>query len=105
MRPTYEECRVQDENFRRDLYAPQPRETQQPYQEERQPQYVQRVQTPRQAVTPRPVGTPRRPEMVSNQSFASSNDEELVLVCADCGDEIIEGTTREVCPVSGKLHF
>lgn len=35
---------------------------------------------------------------------AHSSDDELVLVCMDCGKEIIEDSENCVCPLTGKLH-
>lgn len=44
----------------------------------------------------------------NNGSFAGSvhtSDDELVLVCADCGAEVVDDQCVPVCPVSGKRHL
>lgn len=32
------------------------------------------------------------------------SDDDLVLICVDCGSEILDAVAGEVCPVTGKLH-
>ena len=55
------------------------------------------------AGTPRTVGS-RGGATSPRSSFYGDSDDELVLICADCGAEVFEFATPKKCPLTGKLH-
>ena len=70
------------------------------------PGYAPVIATPRSAR--HGEKTPRNNSMREGHypnHTGTASDDDLVMICADCGDEIDEGSTSAKCPRTGKLHW
>jgi hypothetical protein len=63
-----------------------------------------RAATPRG--TPRAGATARRLADDSGYGGTSGDDDDaLVLICADCGEEVLRDGAAVACPITGKAHY
>ena len=70
-------------------------------QRRQQPErYSQVVATPSSTRSGRRVPRGNAQQLLS----AHSSDDDLVLICVDCGAEILDPTSGERCPKTGKAH-